>query len=72
MPAWPMLASAALELSGVISGAAPLSVLIPANIVLGVMIGARFQGFTFGEFREALLGEVGIPEFLRRAKTNDY
>jgi len=58
----PMLASAALELSGVISGAAPLSVLIPANIVLGVMIGARFQGFTFGEFREAL--REGFSGFL--------
>lgn len=50
----PMLASAALELGGVVSGAAPASVLIPANVVLGVMIGARFSHFTFTEFREAL------------------
>ena len=50
----PMLASAGLELSGVISGAAPMSILIPANVVLGVMIGARFQGFTLTELREAL------------------
>ena len=50
----PMLASAALELSGVIHGAAPNTILIPANIVLGVMISARFSGFTFGEFRAAL------------------
>ncbi len=50
----PMLASAALELSGLISGAAPASILIPANVVLGVMIGARFSHFTFTEFREAL------------------
>ncbi len=50
----PMLASAALELSGVIEGAAPDSILIPANIVLGVMIASRFEGFTFPEFRAAL------------------
>ena len=50
----PMLASAALELSGWIHGAAPDSILIPANIVLGVMIAARFTGFTFGEFLSAL------------------
>ena len=50
----PMLASAGLELSGIINGAAPNSILIPANIVLGVMIASRFAGFTFGEFREAL------------------
>jgi membrane AbrB-like protein len=50
----PMLASAALELTGVISGAAPDSILIPANVVLGVMIASRFAGFTFKEFTEAL------------------
>lgn len=50
----PMLASAALELSGFISGTAPMSILIPANVVLGVMIGARFSHFTFAEFRAAL------------------
>ena len=58
----PMLASAALELVGVISGAAPASVLIPANVVLGVMIGARFSHFTFTEFREAL--KEGFSGFL--------
>ena len=50
----PMLASAGLELAGLVSGPAPASVLIPANVVLGVMIGARFANFTFTEFREAL------------------
>jgi membrane AbrB-like protein len=50
----PMLASAALELTGVISGSAPDWVLIPANVVLGVMIASRFAGFTFGEFLGAL------------------
>lgn len=58
----PMLASAGLELGGVIEGAAPDSILIPANIVLGVMIAARFKGFTFAEFRSAL-GE-GFAGFL--------
>jgi uncharacterized protein len=58
----PMLASAALELTGVINGAAPNSILIPANIVLGVMIASRFTGFTFGEFREAL--KEGFSGFL--------
>ena len=51
----PMLASAGLELSGLIAGAAPPSILIPANVVLGVMIGARFAHFTFAEFRAALI-----------------
>ncbi len=50
----PMLASAALELTGVVNGAAPDWVLIPANVVLGVMIASRFQGFTFAEFLGAL------------------
>lgn len=58
----PMLASAALELSGLISGTAPASILIPANVVLGVMIGARFSHFTFREFREALV--EGFSGFL--------
>ena len=58
----PMLASAALELSGLVSGAAPAVVLIPANIVLGVMIGARFSHFTFAEFRQAL--REGFSGFL--------
>lgn len=58
----PMLASAALELSGLVSGAAPAVVLIPANIVLGVMIGARFSHFTFTEFRQAL--REGFSGFL--------
>jgi uncharacterized protein len=50
----PMLASAGLELAGVIEGAAPNSILIPANVVLGVMIASRFGGFTFQEFKAAL------------------
>ena len=54
----PMLASAALELTGVISGAAPNSILIPANIVLGVMIASRFAGFTFREFTARAAGRL--------------
>lgn len=58
----PMVASAGLELSGFIDGGAPNSILIPANIVLGVMIASRFTGFTFGEFWEAL--REGFSGFL--------
>lgn len=47
-------AAAVLELTGFVSGAAPTSVLIPANVVLGVMIASRFNDFTWAEFRAAL------------------
>jgi uncharacterized protein len=50
----PVLVAATLELSGFIHGTAPDTVLIPANIILGVMIAARFNAFTFTEFRLAL------------------
>ncbi len=50
----PTLAAAALELSGGIHGAAPASLLIPANVILGVMIASRFRDFSFAEFRQAL------------------
>jgi uncharacterized protein len=50
----PMLAGAGLELSGLVQGAAPNSLLIPANVVLGVMIAARFKDFSFAVFRQAL------------------
>lgn len=45
------LVSATLGLGGVVHGAAPNSILIPANIILGVMIGLRFKGISFGELR---------------------
>ena len=48
------LASAALGLGGVVHGAAPNSILIPANIVLGVMIGLRFKGISLAELKAAL------------------
>jgi hypothetical protein len=50
----PAIVAASLELSGIIHGAPPNAILIPANIVLGVMIAARFNAFTFAEFRQAL------------------
>ena len=43
------LASAALGLSDVIQGGAPNSILIPANVILGVMIGLRFKGISLRE-----------------------
>jgi membrane AbrB-like protein len=48
------LASAALGLGDVIHGGAPDSILIPANIILGVMIALRFQGISLAELRVAL------------------
>ncbi len=50
----PVMVAATLELTGVIHGSAPNAVLIPANVILGVMIAARFNAFTFAEFRLAL------------------
>jgi uncharacterized protein len=47
------LASAGLGLTGIVHGAAPNSILIPANIILGVMIGLRFRGISFAELRAA-------------------
>jgi membrane AbrB-like protein len=43
------LASAALGLGNVIHGGAPVSILIPANVILGVMIGLRFKGISLRE-----------------------
>ena len=48
------LMSAALGLSGVVHGGAPNSILIPANIILGVMIGLRFKGISLPELRTVL------------------
>jgi membrane AbrB-like protein len=55
-------ASAALYLSGMVEGATPDVILVPANVVLGVMIGARFQGLPLTEIRR-LFGE-GFAGFL--------
>ena len=48
------LASAALGLGDVIHGGAPGSILIPANVILGVMIGLRFKGISLPELRTVL------------------
>jgi len=48
------LASAALGLGDVIHGGAPDSILIPANIILGVMIALRFKGISLPELRMGL------------------
>ncbi len=58
----PTLTAAGLELSGLVQGAAPDGILIPANVVLGVMIATRFKSFRLAEFRE-VLGE-GFIGFL--------
>jgi membrane AbrB-like protein len=48
------LMSAALGLGGIVHGGAPDSILVPANIILGVMIGLRFKGISWPELRMAL------------------
>ena len=48
------LMSAALGLSGIVHGGAPVSILIPANIILGVMIGLRFNDISWPELRTEL------------------
>ncbi|MGB9141006.1 MAG: AbrB family transcriptional regulator [Aestuariivirga sp.] len=48
------LASATLGLGGIVHGGAPNSILIPANVILGVMIGLRFKGISWPELRQAL------------------
>jgi membrane AbrB-like protein len=50
----PTLVAAAFELWGVIDGALPPILLVPANVILGGMIAVRFTAFTFAEFRAAL------------------
>ncbi len=45
------LMSAGLGLTGIVHGAAPNSVLVPANIILGVMIGLRFKGISLAELK---------------------
>jgi uncharacterized protein len=54
------VAAAALGLTGLVTGTAPGAVLIPANIVLGIMIALRFRQVTAMElrtlFREGFIG----------------
>jgi membrane AbrB-like protein len=48
------LVSALLGLTGIVQGAAPQSLLIVANVVLGVMIASRFAFFSLAELRRFL------------------
>jgi uncharacterized protein len=56
------VAAAALGLSGLVVGAPPNSILIPANVVLGVMIALRFRNVEASKlralFREGFVGFV--------------
>jgi len=51
----PMLAAAALSLSGVASGALPDLLLVPGNVVLGLVIAVRFVDFTLAEIGRSLV-----------------
>jgi membrane AbrB-like protein len=53
------LGSAALSLLGFAQGGAPPWVLIPANVVLGILIAARFRNFSLGELRASLAASMG-------------
>jgi len=48
------LVSAMLGLSGLVQGGAPQGLLIISNVVLGVLIGARFSHFSFVELKQSL------------------
>jgi len=52
---------AALELTGVVTGQLPDWILVPGFILLGLIIGARFAGFTLALLRDLfVLGLVGF------------
>jgi membrane AbrB-like protein len=57
-----IFASAALHLSGIVTGMAPDAILIPANVILGVMIAQRFEFFSLAELKR-FFGE-GFAGFL--------
>jgi membrane AbrB-like protein len=54
-----IVATAALSLAGGLSGPTPDVVLIPANIILGVMIAERFRSFSFAELKTAFAESLG-------------
>jgi membrane AbrB-like protein len=54
--------SAVLHLAGSVIGGTPNVILIPTNVILGVMIGGRFKGLPFAEIR--LLYREGFAGFL--------
>jgi hypothetical protein len=49
------LVSAMLGLTGIVEGGAPQGLLIVSNVVLGVLIGARFSHFSFAELKQSLV-----------------
>jgi uncharacterized protein len=58
----PILAGAALELTGMVHGAAPLWLLVPANLILGILVAVRFKGYALADLA-ASLGE-GLAGFV--------
>lgn len=58
----PCLTSAALVVSGLAGAAFPLSLLIPANVVLGIMIAGRLEGTSLAHIRD--MGGAGLAAFL--------
>lgn len=52
-------ASVLLHLTGTVEGATPAMVLIPANVILGVMIGQRFQNLPFGDLKATFVEGFG-------------
>jgi uncharacterized protein len=55
------IGSAGLGLAGIVHGAAPDIILIPANVILGVMIALRFKGMSLAELRSNLFdGMTGL------------
>jgi len=58
----PMLAATVASLSGLASGAVPDLLLVPGNIVLGLLIAARFGDFSLAEVGRSLV--QGLSGFL--------
>lgn len=56
------IASAALVVSGWVSSAFPGMLLVPANVVLGIMIGTRLSGTSLADLRA--MGAAGLVAFL--------
>lgn len=54
-----LLASAAIHVLGILSGAMPAGILVPCQIALGALIGERFQDMDLRLLRSALLPAAG-------------
>jgi hypothetical protein len=55
-------ASAALYLGGLVKGAAPDAILVPTNVILGIIIAARFENFSLAQLKNAF--GAGFTGFL--------